>query len=176
MLSLRTKDEVTLKASERLLQQAPTPEKLSRLTEEEIQKLIYPVGFYKNKARHLKQIAVILIEHYHSNIPNTPEALLAFPGVGRKTMNLVLNLGFNIPAICVDTHVHRVSNRTGWVTTKNPEQTEFALMEILPKKYWIEINELLVKFGQHICTPMSPWCSKCPLYEECERASVGRSR
>ena len=134
------------------------------------------MGFYKNKAKHLKKIAAILIEKYDSQVPDNQEALLSLPGVGRKTANLVLNLGFGIPAICVDTHVHRVSNRFGWVTTKTPEQTEFALMEILPEKYWIEINELLVKFGQNICTPVSPWCSVCPVRKKCGRVGVGRSR
>ena len=176
VLSLRTKDDVTLKASERLFKLALTPKKLAALTEEKIQSIIYPVGFYKNKAKYLKKIAAILIEQYNSHVPDTPEALLALPGVGRKTANLVLNLGFGIPAICVDTHVHRVSNRFGWVKTKTPEQTEFALMEILPEKYWIEINELLVKFGQNICTPISPRCSECPVFAECRRVGVARSR
>jgi len=176
VLSLRTKDDVTLKASARLFNEAPTPEHLAQLTEEKIQSLIYPVGFYKNKAGHLKKIARILIEQYNSKVPDSPEALLGLPGVGRKTANLVLNLGFNIPAICVDTHVHRISNRCGWVRTKTPEQTEFALMDILPEQYWIPINELLVKFGQNICTPVSPWCSRCPIMSDCPREGVDRSR
>jgi endonuclease-3 len=176
VISLRTKDEVTLKAAEKLFERAPDPEKLASLTEKEIQSLIYPAGFYKNKAKHLKKIAQILITQHNSRIPDDQEALLALPGVGRKTANLVLNLGFGIRAICVDTHVHRVSNRMGWVNTKTPEQTEFALMEILPGKYWIEINELLVRFGQNICTPVSPYCSSCPVYSECRRVGVTRSR
>jgi endonuclease III len=176
VLSLRTKDEVTLAASQRLLTKAPTPEQLSYLSVEEIQSLIYPVGFYKTKARHLKKIARILINTFDSRVPGNQEALLGLPGVGRKTANLVLNLGFGIPAICVDTHVHRISNRCGWVATKTAEQTEFALMEILPKNYWIPINELLVKFGQNICTPVSPWCSRCPITGHCAKTGVNRSR
>ncbi|MBN2536482.1 MAG: endonuclease III [Spirochaetales bacterium] len=176
VISLRTKDEVTLKAAERLFTKAPDLQTLAGLTEKEILTLIYPAGFYKNKAKHLKQIARILIDQYDSRIPNDQAALLSLPGVGRKTANLVLNLGFGIPAICVDTHVHRVSNRIGWVATQTPEQTELALMKILPEKYWIEINELLVRFGQGVCTPVSPFCSRCPVYDNCRRAGVKKSR
>jgi endonuclease III len=176
VISLRTKDEVTVKASERLFEKAPDPKTLAALSEKEIQSLIYPAGFYKNKAKYLKKIARILIDQYNSEIPADQDALLALPGVGRKTANLVLNLGFGIPAVCVDTHVHRISNRLGWVKTKTPEQTEMALMEILPEHYWIEINELLVRFGQSVCTPVSPFCSVCHLAEHCQRAGVVRSR
>lgn len=176
VISLRTKDGVTIQAAERLFKKAPGLKKLASLTEKEIQSLIYPAGFYKNKAKHLKQIAYILIEKYNSKVPADQAALLSLPGVGRKTANLVLNLGFGIRAICVDTHVHRISNRLGWVKTKTPEQTEFALMKILPEKYWIEINEILVKFGQNVCTPISPHCSSCPVVSNCRRVGVKRSR
>jgi endonuclease-3 len=176
IISLRTKDEVTVKASGRLLDRAASPGILASLGEEEIGALIYPAGFYRTKAKNLKTIARILIEQYDGRVPSDEGELLALPGVGRKTANLVRNLGFGIPAICVDTHVHRVSNRLGWVSTKDPAGTEAALMLILPKQYWIPINELLVRFGQNICTPTSPWCSRCPIYRYCDRVGVGRSR
>lgn len=176
VLSLRTKDKVTLEASQRLLEKAPTPAALLSLTEEEIQTLIYPVGFYRVKARNLKQIAVQLIERFQGQVPADRELLLSLPGVGRKTANLVLNLGYGIPAICVDTHVHRISNRLGWVRTRTPEQTEYALMEVLPQRYWIPLNEVLVAYGQRVCTPQSPFCSTCPLEQECPQVGVTRRR
>lgn len=176
VLSLRTKDEVTAKAAERLFQVADTPEKLLKLTEEEIENLIYPVGFYRRKAKTLRQIAKILIEKYGGRVPDSIEELLKLPGVGRKTANLVVTLGFGKPGICVDTHVHRIMNRIGFVKTKTPEETEFTLREKLPKEYWIEINELLVSLGQHICHPVSPKCSECPISNYCEKNGVIRSR
>jgi endonuclease-3 len=176
MISLRTKDEVTMGASARLLSRAPSPKELTELTESEIGKLIYPAGFYKTKAKYLVETGQILVTRHSGTVPDNMDGLLALPGVGRKTANLVLNLGFGIPAICVDTHVHRISNRTGWVSTKNPEGTELALMEILPKVFWIPINELLVRFGQNVCTPTSPWCSACPIYGCCDRVGVERHR
>jgi len=176
MISLRTKDEVTLPASERLLERADTPEELSQLSEEEIGDIIYPAGFYRNKAKAIKETSRIIAEDFGGEVPRDLETLLSFPGVGRKTANLVLNLGFGIDAICVDTHVHRISNRTGWVSTKTPEETEYALMEILPKNYWIPINELLVRYGQQTCKPTSPICSECVIPEHCRRVGVTRSR
>jgi endonuclease-3 len=176
VLSLRTKDKVTLEASQRLLEKAPTAATLLSLTEEEIQTLIYPVGFYRVKARNLKQIAYQLIDRFQGEVPADRQLLLSLPGVGRKTANLVLNLGFGIPAICVDTHVHRISNRLGWVCTRTPEQTEYALMEVLPQRYWIPLNEVLVAYGQRVCTPQSPFCSTCPLERECPKVGVGRRR
>jgi endonuclease-3 len=176
VLSLRTKDKVTLEASQRLLEKAPTAATLLSLTEEEIQTLIYPVGFYRVKARNLKQIAYQLIDRFQGEVPTDRQLLLSLPGVGRKTANLVLNLGFGIPAICVDTHVHRISNRLGWVCTRTPEQTEYALMEVLPQRYWIPLNEVLVAYGQRVCTPQSPFCSTCPLERECPKVGVGRRR
>ncbi len=182
MISLRTKDEVTLPASERLFAVADDPTGIVALDEGKIQKLIYPAGFYRTKARSIKKAAGIIIEQYGGRVPNSVDELTTLPGVGRKTANLVLNLGFGLPAICVDTHVHRISNRFGWVTTKTPEQTELALEVILPRHHWIEINELLVGYGQKICTPLSPRCSECPFLgsvsgaPHCDRAGVDRSR
>jgi endonuclease-3 len=176
MISLRTKDAVTSVASERLFAAAGTAKALAGLPEARIEKLIYPAGFYRTKARSLRRAAQILVKEHGGTVPRTMEELLALPGVGRKTANLVLNLGYGLPGICVDTHVHRISNRTGWVTTRDPAGTEKALMETLPRRYWISVNELLVRFGQTICTPVSPWCSICPITAWCARAGVTRSR
>ena len=176
VISLRTKDEVTLKASERLFKHANSPDKLKKLSEDKISRLIYPAGFYRTKAKNLKRIAEILTEKYRSSVPEGMEELLKLPGVGRKTANLVRNLGFGLDGICVDTHVHRVSNRIGWVATKTPLETETALMKILPRKYWIQINETLVRFGQNVCTPVSPRCSICPVTRYCKRVGVTRTR
>ncbi len=176
VLSLRTKDDVTRDASLRLFKKAPTVFELDRLSEEEIAELIYPVGFYRTKAKNLKKIARIIIQEYGGKVPDTLEELLKLPNVGRKTANLVLSKGYGKPAICVDIHVHRISNRLGLVKTKNPEETEFALMKILPRKYWIEFNDLLVPFGQNLCKPISPHCSICPLYKYCDRVGVEKSR
>jgi endonuclease-3 len=176
MISLRTKDDVTLRAATALLSQAPTPALLAALPESRIAKLIFPAGFYRTKAKHLREVGGRIVHEHGGEVPSTIEELLAFPGVGRKTANLVRNLGFGLPGICVDTHVHRISNRMGWVTTKTPEQTERALMDILPERHWIGINELLVRYGQSVCTPVSPRCSSCPVTEWCGRHGVGRSR
>ncbi len=176
VISLRTKDEVTEAASKRLFALASSPEELAQLDEEEIARAIYPAGFYNTKARQLRQIAAILIDRFDGKVPALRDALLGLPGVGRKTANLVLGMGFQIPAICVDTHVHRISNRLGLVTTSNPVQTEQALMRLLPKDLWIPINDLLVTFGQNQCHPTSPRCSTCPIVDLCERHGVTRSR
>ncbi len=176
VLSLRTKDATTMEASLRLFEVADTVEKLNTLEEHEIEKLIYPVGFYKTKAKNLKKIAEIIIEKYDSNVPDDMDNLLSLPNVGRKTANLVLAKGYGIPAICVDVHVHRISNRLGLIKTKDPLETEMKLREILPKKYWIEYNDLLVPFGQNICKPISPFCSLCPLSEFCDKIGVDKSR
>ncbi|MBN2737206.1 MAG: endonuclease III [Spirochaetales bacterium] len=176
MISLRTKDQVTLEAFNRLYEKAHSPMELARLNADTIEKLIFPAGFYKTKARNLKKSAHIIISRFSGNVPNKIDDLLSLPGVGRKTANLVLSLGFNIPAICVDTHVHRISNRLGWVKTKSPEETELALLKILPKKYWIEINEILVKYGQALCRPNSPWCSRCPVAGSCPKTGVIKQR
>jgi endonuclease-3 len=176
VISLRTKDEVTAQASARLFAVAATPDSVSRLTEGRIAKLIFPAGFYNTKARQIREIARRVAREHGGRVPADREALLALPGVGRKTANLVLGLGFGIPAICVDTHVHRTSNRLGLVRTTTPEQTEHALEKVLPQRLWIEINDLLVTFGQNVCQPVSPWCSTCPLAERCPRVGVTRSR
>jgi endonuclease-3 len=168
ILSLRTKDQTTAQASDRLFKVADTPEKILKLSEKEIEELIYPVGFYRNKAKIIKEISKILVEKFNSKVPDDLETLLSFKGVGRKTANLVLSEGFGKPAICVDVHVHRISNRVGLVKTKNPEETEFKLMEILPKKYWKDINFVLVAFGQTICKPVKPKCNQCPIIKYCE--------
>ena len=176
IISLRTKDEVTLTASERLLGKAPRPAELAAMKEAAVAKLIYPAGFYRNKAASLKKIAAILLEQYGGKVPSSMDELLALPGVGRKTANLVLNEAFDIDAICVDIHVHRISNRCGWLSSKTPEETEMILREILPKKYWKRINYLLVLYGQKLCRPVSPFCSRCVIRKHCVRCGVEKSR
>lgn len=176
VISLRTKDEVTREASERLFGLAETPAALAALPEAEIASAIYPAGFYRTKAGQLKRIAGILLDDHEGDVPADEATLLALPGVGRKTANLVLGLGFGVPAICVDTHVHRISNRLGLVRTSRPEQTERGLQRQLPRDLWIPINDLLVTFGQNRCHPTSPRCSGCPLNDLCERRGVTRHR
>jgi endonuclease-3 len=176
IISLRTKDEVTLVSSARLLEKAPAPEKLNVMKEETVAKLIYPAGFYRNKAASLKKIAAILIEQYEGKVPPSMDALLALPGVGRKTANLVLTEAFDLDGLCVDIHVHRISNRCGWLSSKSPDETEMILRDILPKKYWKRINYLLVLYGQKLCRPVSPFCSNCVLDKYCARCGVQRFR
>jgi len=176
LLSLRTKDVVTTEASRRLFHKANSPQSMLQLSAEKIQKLIYPVGFYKRKAENILRVCRILIEKYNSRVPDNLNELLTLPGVGRKTANLALTLGYGKPGICVDTHVHRVSNRLGYVKTKTPEQTEMALREKLPQKWWIPINDIFVAFGQTLCKPISPWCSRCAVEKLCEKVSVIRNR
>ncbi len=176
LLSLRTKDEVTGEAAKRLFAVARTPEEMIALAPETIEKLIYPVGFYPTKTKRLLEISHILLDRYEGKVPDDMDELTALPGVGRKTANLVLVEGFKIPAICVDTHVHRISNRIGYVKTKTPDQTEMALRKKLPKRHWVRYNELLVAFGQVLCRPVSPFCSRCPVTEMCRRIGVDRHR
>ena len=176
LLSLRTKDETTGPAARRLFALADTPEQMVSLTPAQVKQAIYPVGFYKTKARTVLDISQILIDKYESRVPDEIDELLVFKGVGRKTANLVVTLGFQKPGICVDTHVHRISNRWGYVETKNPEGTEMALRAILPKRFWIGYNDLLVAFGQTLCHPTSPKCSQCPIERYCEKIDVKRSR
>lgn len=176
LLSLRTKDEVTDAASARLFARASTPQQILSLTPVQIQKLIYPVGFYRTKAKRLRQICQHLIGRFRGKVPETLEELLTLPGVGRKTANLVMTVGFGKLGICVDTHVHRISNRLGIVRTKTPEQTEMNLRGILPRRYWIRYNDLLVSFGQTLCRPVSPWCSRCPIERDCPKVGVKVSR
>jgi len=172
ILSLRTQDATTAKASQRLFAVADSPDAMVRLTTKKIEKLIYPVGFYRTKAKNIREICRTLIDAYDGRVPDEIDELLKFKGVGRKTANLVVTLGFRKPGICVDTHVHRISNRWGYVKTKTPEKTEFALRDKLPKKYWIEYNDLLVSFGQHLCRPISPVCSQCPVRKYCDQIGV----
>ncbi len=172
IISLRTKDEVTREASERLYKLAETPEEILKLKKKKIEKAIYPAGFYKNKAKTILNISKDIIKKYDGRVPDDLDELLTLNGVGRKTANLVLTQGYSLPGICVDTHVHRISNRIGYVSTKNPKDTEFALREKLPKEYWIEYNDLLVAFGQNICKPISPMCSQCPVHNHCMRVGV----
>ena len=176
LLSLRTKDEVTAVASERLFALADTPEEMLKLTEGEIRRAIYPAGFYRNKAKTIRRVCRELMDRFSSRVPDTIEQLLTLPGVGRKTANLVVSLGFGKDGICVDTHVHRISNRWGYVATKTPEETEYALREKLPRRFWLSFNTLLVAFGRSICRPVSPWCGVCPVAKYCDRVGVTRSR
>lgn len=176
MLSLRTKDATTSQASKRLFARASTIKKLRMLSIRQIEKLIYPVGFYKTKARHLLRMAEIVIKQYHGLIPGNEEALLALPGVGRKTANLVLSLSFKKDAICVDTHVHRISNRFDLVRTTTPYETEIALQKVLPMRLWQKWNMWLVMWGQNICFPVRPKCSVCPLHSACPQRHVIYSR
>ncbi len=176
ILSLRTQDKTTAEATRRLMEVAPDPESMMELEEEEIARLIYPVGFYNTKASNIKEICRVLLHEYGGKVPSDMDALLRLKGVGRKTANLVLTKGFGLPGICVDTHVHRITNRWGYVKTKTPDQTEMALRKKLPKKYWIEINDLLVAFGQNLCRPLSPFCSRCPIYGFCQRIGVTTKR
>ena len=176
VISLRTKDAVTAEASRRLFDIAPDADRLAKLEEGLIATAIYPAGFYNTKAAQLREIGRILRDEHRGAVPSDEEALLALPGVGRKTANLVLGLGFGIPAICVDTHVHRISNRLGLVTTKTPERTERTLHGVLPTDLWIPINDLLVTFGQNRCHPTSPRCTGCPLHDLCPRIGVTRFR
>lgn len=176
VLSLRTKDETTAVASRKLFKLADNPSDMLKLTEKEIIDAIYPVGFYKTKAKNIKSICSDLITNYDGKVPDDIDELLKFKGVGRKTANLVVTLGYDKPGICVDTHVHRISNRFGYIKTKNPDDTEMALRKKLPKKYWIDYNSLLVAFGQHLCRPISPKCSICPVEKYCDRVGVDKSR
>jgi endonuclease-3 len=176
ILSLRTKDAVTAQAADRLLSIAPTPAALGALTVPRIAKLIYPVGFYRTKAAHLKATCRILNEKHGGRVPDDIDELLKLPGVGRKTANLVVTVGYDGYGICVDTHVHRISNLWGYVKTRNPEETEFALRRKLPRRYWKTYNDILVTFGQNLCVPVSPWCSRCPMERYCEKIGLKRSR
>ena len=177
LLSLRTKDEVTEEASIRLLKEHNTPQKMMNLSEETIQKLIYPVGFYRVKAKRIKEISNTLLTKYDGNVPKEFNELLSLTGVGRKTANIVMTYGHNNPtSLAIDTHCHRIPNRIGWIHTKNPTETEEELKKILTKTYWKEFNHLFVTFGQTICTPISPRCSICPINKYCEQRQVTSHR
>jgi endonuclease-3 len=176
ILSLRTQDTTTGPAAARLFAVADTPQTMLTLKAGRIAKLIYPVGFYRTKAGVILGICRDLIERFGGRVPDTIDELLTLNGVGRKTANLVVTMGFDKPGICVDTHVHRISNRLGYVRTKNPEETEMALRATLPRRYWIGYNDLLVAFGQNICAPISPRCSTCPVATLCRRVGVTSAR
>jgi endonuclease-3 len=176
LISLRTKDEVTAEASARLFSLARTPSEMRDLPTIRIARAIYPAGFYRTKAKTIKGLSRTLLKEHGGKVPDDLEALLTLKGVGRKTANLVITVGYGKPGICVDTHVHRISNRLGIVTTKTPEQTEAALRQALPRRYWIPYNDLLVTFGQNICKPISPLCSTCPVNTLCPRIGVGTHR
>ncbi len=169
ILSLRTNDKTTYPATLRMLKLAKTPQEMMNVAEEDLAKAIYPVGFYKNKAGQIIELSKIIVEKYNGKVPDSIDELCKFRGVGRKTANLVMTLGFGEPAICVDVHVHRIFNRLGYIKTKNPEETEFVLREKLPKKYWIPINTLLVTHGQNVCKPIKPQCEVCPISKYCAK-------
>ena len=176
-MSLRTKDEVTEKASLRLLKKHNTPEKLLTLSEKEIESLIYPVGFYKTKAKRLREISKSLIENYSSEVPKDFDELLKLKGVGRKTANIVMVYGHKKHGyVPIDVHCHRIPNRLGWINTKTPEGTEFEIKKILPEQYWDDFNDMFVTFAQKICVPISPFCSKCPIEKYCKKISVEKTR
>ena len=176
MMSLRTKDETTHDAAERLFSVAATPWEMRQLSEDKIASLIYPVGFYRQKAVNIVALSKRMCEEYDGKVPKTIIELITFRGVGRKTANLVVTEAFHLPGICVDTHVHRISNRWGYVTTRTPDETERALREKLPKRYWMSINRVLVSYGKNRCTPQSPWCSVCTIEPMCAQAKVTRTR
>jgi endonuclease-3 len=172
ILSLRTQDSTTAQASRRLFALADSPENMVRLSAKKIEQVIFPVGFYRTKAKTILEICRNLNENYRGRVPDEIDELIKFKGVGRKTANLVVTLGYNKPGICVDTHVHRISNRWGYIKTSTPEKTEAALRQKLPKQYWIEYNDLLVSFGQQLCRPISPLCSQCPVAKYCSQIGV----
>ena len=176
LLSLRTRDETTGPAAARLFALADTPAALAGLPTSRIERAIYPVGFYRTKARTLRRLSDQLITRFAGRVPAELDALLTLPGVGRKTANLVVTVAYGRPGICMDTHVHRITNRLGFVRTRTPEETERALRAKLPRRYWIRLNELLVAFGQNVCRPLSPHCSRCPVAARCYRVDVSRAR
>lgn len=168
IISLRTKDEVTWKAAQRLFAVAYTPERMLELPERRIAELIYPAGFYKTKATTIKELARAILEEYGGVVPDEIEELVKLKGVGRKTANLVLIEGYGKEAMCIDTHCHRIPNRLGWIDTKNPTETEFALRDLVPRKYWKIFNQAFVTFGQNLCKPIGPRCSECPVSKYCD--------
>jgi endonuclease-3 len=176
ILSLRTQDQVTAKAAERMFARWPTIEAMAGADVKEVEKAIFPVGFYRTKAPQLVEMARRILDEWKGRVPDEIDELVKLKGVGRKTANLVVVAGYDKPGICVDTHVHRITNIWGYVKTKTPEQTEIALREKLPRRYWMEINDLLVSFGQTICRPLSPRCSECPIEQWCPKIGVGRRR
>ncbi len=176
ILSARTRDEATAAATRRLFDAASTPTEIAALPAAELERLIFPVGFYRTKAKNLRLAMGVLLDRFGGDVPQTVEELVELPGVGRKTANLVVTEGFRRPGICVDTHVHRITNLWGYVATRTPLETEMALRAKLPRSQWIGLNKTLVSFGQKLCVPVSPWCSRCPVEEWCPKLGVERSR
>ncbi len=176
LLSLRNKDTSTFPISRKLFSIAKTPGEILSLSIPKLEKIIYSIGFYRNKAQIIHSVSQEILDRFNGRVPKNRVDLLSIKGIGPKTASLVLGMAFGIPAICVDVHVHRISNRIGLIKTKTVEETEAVLMEILPKEYWIEWNKLLVVWGQNTCLPVSPWCSKCPIYELCQRNNVKKFR
>jgi endonuclease III len=176
LISLRTKDQVTGEASARLFALARTPQAMLALSASTIARAIYPAGFYRTKAKTIRELSRSLIQRHGGKVPDELDTLLTLKGVGRKTANLVVTMGFGKPGICVDTHVHRISNRLGIVTARTPEQTESALRQVLPRRHWISYNDLLVTFGQTMCKPISPLCGACPVHGLCPQLGVGKHR
>ncbi len=176
LLSLRAKDTVTYPVSLKLFKKVRTPQELLKVPLEELEELFYPLGFYRRKARIVKEVCRELIDRFDGKVPSTEEQLLSIKGVGRKTANLVLGMAFEQPAICVDTHVHRLANRLGWVKTTNPNQTERELQRLVPKEHWIDLNNYLVMWGQNVCVPISPFCSTCVLSPHCPKKGVTKRR
>lgn len=176
LLSLRARDVMTYPISKKLFAVARTPQQIIELDRKWLEELFYPLGFYRRKALLVQDVSQELLERFDGKVPDNESDLLSIKGVGRKTANLVLGMGFDIPAICVDTHVHKISHRSGWVATKNPDETEKALKEIIPREYWIELNNLFVMWGQNICVPISPLCSRCVLSPLCPKIDVTRRR
>ncbi len=169
ILSLRTNDKTTYPATLRMLELAKTPQQMMNVDVDTLAEAIYPVGFYKNKAGQIIELSKLIVEKYNGKVPDSIDELCKFRGVGRKTANLVMTLGFGVPAICVDVHVHRIFNRLGYIKASNPEETEFALREKLPVEFWIPINTLLVTHGQNVCKPINPKCSQCPVFAYCDK-------
>ncbi len=176
LLSLRTKDKTTAEASDRLFALASTPATMRQLPLRTIEKAIYPVGFYRTKAKQIHRICTQLIDEFGGKVPDRIDQLVTLPGVGRKTANLVVTVGYKRPGICVDIHVHRICNRWGYVKTKTPEETEQVLRAKLPRRYWITFNDLLVPYGQNLCQPVSPFCTRCKIAQYCDRVGVTKSR
>ena len=172
IISARTKDETTTEVTRKLFAVVHEPADLAKLSEAELEKLVHPAGFFRNKAKHLHELPAVLDEKFGGEIPQTIDELVQLPGVGRKTANLVLAIAFRIPAVCVDVHVHRIMNRMGYVDTKTPLETEMALREKMPQKYWLEFNSLFVSYGQNLCHPRNPRCDKCVIYDGCRRIGV----
>lgn len=176
LISLRTRDATTAAASARLFRLAQTPQAMAALSVTQIEKAIYPAAFYRNKAKNLQRLCLRLLDHHGGVVPQSLETLLTLPGVGRKTANLVVTVAWHRPGICVDTHVHRIGNRLGWIKTKTADDSEQALRQFLPKRHWITLNDRLVPFGQFVCRPISPFCSRCPIAAFCEQIGVTTRR